>query len=135
VVLKHRIRLCCENECTDTIGIANTGFAGAEPEITLPETLARELLGEAPPLILVERVLADGTRVLLPKATKALSLYVVTDDRVEGPVEVKAYVVKSRVVLLNDSALSSLRIVIIDPKEGVWCFRDELGRRERRGLS
>jgi len=93
------------------------------------------LLGEIPPLILVERLLADGTRTLLSKTTEALNLYVVAEDRVEGPVPVKAYIVKGRVVLLNDSAISALRIAIIDPKEGIWCFRDELGRKERRGLS
>jgi len=41
---------------------------------------------------------------------------------------------RSRLVLLNDAVLSRLHIVIIDPFEGLWCFRDELGRRERRGL-
>jgi hypothetical protein len=34
---------------------------------------------------------------------------------------------------LNDALLSRLRVVIIDPFEGIWCFRDELGKRERRG--
>jgi len=127
--------VCYRGRCVEAVGIANSGFAGREPEITLPETLAKELLGEIQSLVLVERLLADGTRVLLSKTTEVLNLYVVTEDRVEGPVGVRAYIVKSRVVLLNDSAISALRIVIIDPKEGIWCFRDELGRRERRGVS
>jgi hypothetical protein len=60
--------------------------------------------------------------------------YLITEDRVEGPIKTYAYVMRSRLVLLNDAVLSRLHIVIIDPFEGLWCFRDELGRRERRGL-
>ncbi|WP_048056860.1 hypothetical protein [Vulcanisaeta moutnovskia] len=31
-------------------------------------------------------------------------------------------------VLLSDKALTELGIVIIDASNGIWCFRDELGR-------
>jgi len=39
---------------------------------------------------------------------------------------------KASYPLLNDKLLGRLRIVLIDFAEGVWCFRDELGREERR---
>jgi hypothetical protein len=52
---------------------------------------------------------------------------------VEGPVKAYAYITRSPLILLNDALISALRVVIIDPFEGLWCFRDELGRRERRG--
>ena len=35
-------------------------------------------------------------------------------------------------LIISDKLASKLGIVIIDPGEGVWCFRDELGKRERR---
>ncbi|BDR92853.1 hypothetical protein [Vulcanisaeta souniana] len=31
-------------------------------------------------------------------------------------------------VILSDKALTELRVVIIDAGNGIWCFRDELGR-------
>jgi hypothetical protein len=43
------------------LGIANSGFAGKEPELTLPQELVRELFGEGPKMVLMERMLADGT--------------------------------------------------------------------------
>jgi len=132
LVLRLRVRLCRGDTCVETIGVANTGFAGREPEVTLPESLARKLLGESPRVVLVDRVLADGTRAALARAVEPLDLYLVTEDRVEGPVKVYPYIVRSGVVLLNDCTLSALRVVIIDPREGLWCFRDEMGRRERR---
>lgn len=38
----------------------------------------------------------------------------------------------ARYVLLNDKLLGRLGVVLLDFGEGIWCFRDELGRRERR---
>ncbi|RSN76691.1 hypothetical protein [Candidatus Methanodesulfokora washburnensis] len=133
MVLRLRIRVCCDKKCVEGLGIANSGFAGKEPEIALPQELVRELIGEEPSVILVERVLADGSRALLPRLSNFLNAYLVTEDRVEGPVRSYAYITKGRFILLNDALLSRLRVVIIDPFEGVWCFRDELGKRERRG--
>lgn len=134
MVLRLRVKICHGEKCAETIGIAATGFSGREPEITIPVDTAREVLGEGPRVIMVERVLADGTRVMLARSEDPLDLYLITDDRIEGPIRVYAYIVRSGFTLLNDATLSALKIVIIDPREGIWCFRDELGRYERRGL-
>jgi hypothetical protein len=133
MVLRLRIRVCYGEKCVEGLGIANSGFAGKEPEIALPQELVRELIRGEPSVILVERVLADGSRVLLPKLSNPLNIYLVTEDKIEGPVKSYAYITRGRFILLNDALLSRLRVVIIDPFEGVWCFRDELGKRERRG--
>jgi len=132
MVVRLRIRVCRGGSCIETIGIANSGFAGRDPEITLPQHMARELFGEELRLVLVERVLADGSRTALARTVDQVDVYVVAEDRVEGPVKAYAYITRGGPVLINDNALSRLRIVIIDPLEGVWCFRDEVGRRERR---
>jgi len=134
VVLRLRIRICYRDICLDGIGIANTGFASREPEITLPEHIARALLGEKASFTLIERVLADGSHIVLPRTIETLDLYILTEDRVEGPVKVYAYLVKGKAILLSDNTLKALHIVIIDPAEGIWCFRNEIGVRERRGL-
>jgi len=134
VVLRLRIRLCYRDKCVESVGVANSGFASRSPEIAIPEHLARALMGEGAAVTLVERILADGSRTALARTEEAIDLYAMAEDRVEGPVKAHAYLTRGRVVLLSDSALSALRIVIIDPFEGIWCFRDELGRRERRGL-
>ncbi len=134
MVLRLKVRIGYGARCVEGLGIANSGFAGREPELTLPQELARELLGERSGVVLVERTLADGSKVLFPKLVEPLDVYLVAEDRVEGPVKAYAYATRGRFVLLNDALLSALRVVIIDPLEGVWCFRDEIGRRERKGL-
>jgi len=134
VVLRLRVRMSYGGKCVEGLGIANSGFAGREPELTLPQELARELLGERSSVVLVERTLADGSKVLFPKLVEPLDVYLAAEDRVEGPVRAYAYATRGRFILLNDALLSALRVAIIDPLEGVWCFRDELGKRERKGL-
>ena len=132
--LRLRVRVCRDARCVEGVGVANSGFAGREPEIVAPQELLRELLGEGASVVLVKRVLADGSRVLMPRLTEPLEVYLVAEDRVEGPVKSYAYMTRGRFILLNDALLSKLHVVILDPYEGLWCFRDELGRVERRGV-
>ena len=132
-LLKLKIRVCKGSRCAEVLGIANSGFIGEEPEILLPQNVIRFVLGEEFSTVLVERVLADGSRILIPRRDEALDVYAVTEDRVVGPVQSRAYVSSGELTLLNDKLLSSLRISIIDPGEGLWCFRDELGLKVRRG--
>jgi hypothetical protein len=133
VVLRLRVRVCFEERCIEGLGIASTGFAGKEPEIVMPQELVKELIGGNPSVILVKRVLADGSKVFLPRFVHLLDVYLITEDRVEGPIKTHVYITRGRFMLLNDALLSKLRIVILDPFEGVWCFRDEINKKERRG--
>ncbi|MCX8205437.1 MAG: hypothetical protein N3H31_07305 [Candidatus Nezhaarchaeota archaeon] len=132
-MLRIRVRLLTEKS-VEALAIANSGFIGSEPEVLIPLRLVKQLYGESPSVTLVERVLADGSRTLLAKCTKPLGVYVVTEDRVVGPVEAYAYASRAGFVLLNDKLLGRLGVAIIDPGEGLWCFRDEVGSRVRRGV-
>jgi len=64
VVLIFRVKLCYRNTCIESVGIANTEFSSRSPEVTLPDHLARSLLGGGASLTFVEKVLADGTRTV-----------------------------------------------------------------------
>uniref|UniRef100_A0A7C5TH53 Uncharacterized protein n=1 Tax=Ignisphaera aggregans TaxID=334771 RepID=A0A7C5TH53_9CREN len=134
MVLRLRIRICYSGKCIEGLGIANSGFAGREPEVVIPQEFVRELIGGESGVVLVERILADGSRVLLPKLLQPLDIYLVAEDRVEGPVKSFAYITRGKFILLNDALLSRISVVIIDPFEGIWCFKDEIGKKERRGV-
>jgi hypothetical protein len=115
VVLRLKVRVCYRDICSEGLGVANSAFADREPEITLPEGITRALFGERPSVTLLERVLADGSRALLPRTTDHVDVYVDAGDRVEGSVEAYAYITRSPLILLNDALVSALRIAIIDP--------------------
>ncbi|MCC6022965.1 MAG: hypothetical protein LM560_07670 [Desulfurococcaceae archaeon] len=54
----------------DSVGIANSGFVGRDPEITLPQELVEKLFPQGVNTALVERVLADGSKVFLNYSTQ-----------------------------------------------------------------
>jgi hypothetical protein len=95
--------VCRGARCVESVGIANSGSASRESEIVTPQELLRELLGEVASVLLVERVLADGSRVLIPELTEPLEVYLVVEDRVEGPVKSYAYTTREEFILLNDA--------------------------------
>lgn len=130
--MRLRVRLCKGESCVEALAVANSGFVGFEPEVMAPHRLVEPLLGRRPRVELVERVLADGSRVQLPRTVEAVDVFAVAEDRVVGPVPARVYIGRGP-LLLNDKLLGRLGIAIIDPGEGLWCFRDELGTRVRRG--
>jgi len=131
-LLKLKVRLCTKDRCIDTTALANSGFIGWEPEVLMPQSIASAIFGRKFPTVLIERILADGSKVLLPRAESPIEVYVVAEDRTSGPVQAYAYISRGGLTLLNDKLLGKLGIAIVDPGEGLWCFRDELGRISRR---
>ena len=114
--------------------IANSGFTGAVPQLLIPQNLVsefkfREILE---PKISNKRT-ADGRIVSFITYEKAAYVRVITDDR-KSPEVLVDVLVGSPISLMNDALISALKIVIIDAKEGLWCFLDELGKKVRRGV-
>ncbi len=134
--LRVRIERIDSSTSLEVVGIANSGFVGVEPEILLPLHIAKQLrLHEIRDPEIYTKITGDGREVELLRYREAVKVYIVTDDRVEGPVISSVLVSpRARHVLLNDKLLGKLRIVLIDFGEGIWCFRDEIGKKERRSL-
>jgi hypothetical protein len=61
----------------------------------------RITLGEEPNVVLIKRVLADGNRVPLSRLTNPLDIYVITEDRIEGPVKAYAYITRGQVYIVK----------------------------------
>ncbi len=120
----------------ENLAIANSGFIGIEPEVLLPSHIARKLkLHELVEPEIYNKITGDGREVGFLRYRDVAKIYVVTSDRVEGPV-ISTILVSPRAkyILLNDKLLSKLKIVLIDFGEGIWCFRDELGEKERKSM-
>ncbi|MHA1595413.1 MAG: hypothetical protein ACTSXX_11875 [Candidatus Baldrarchaeia archaeon] len=63
------------------------------------------------------------------------SVELVLDDRRTDPVPAKVTVMLGeREIIVSDNLASKLGIVILDPFEGIWCLRDEIGVKRRKGL-
>lgn len=65
------------------VGIANSGFVGAEPEILVPNSIARELsLHEFSEPELHTKITGDGREISLMRYRNAANIYIVTEDRI-----------------------------------------------------
>lgn len=135
-MLKLRLRVRRIDDRTEetVVAVANSGFSGARPQLLLPESVVRKLrLKEVAEPTVVSKRTADGRIVGFVCYERAAKVCVIAEDRTSDEVIVDV-LVGGVVPLMNDALISALNVVIIDAKSGIWCFRDELGRVERRGV-
>lgn len=137
-MLRLRIRVkTLDNSATfEAVSIASSGFIGIEPEILIPSNIADELkLQTKGKPELYSKITGDGREIEFLKFRNVVKVYVVAEDRVEGPVVASALISpRAKYILLNDKLLSKLKISLLDFGEGIWCFRDEIGKRERKTI-
>ncbi len=136
MAVRLRVRLEREGRSVETVALVNSGYEARGPEILVPAHIAREL-GTYPQLPpgseVMEYVLADGSRSKMIRVKGAVRVSLVAEDRVEGPVTADLVIAEgAEEALISDKLADELGIAIIAVGEGLWCFRDELGRRVRR---
>ena len=136
MAIRLKLRLAREGKSVEVVALVNSGYETLEPEVLVPPDVARSLslYPHLPQGALVKEYrLADGSASKLIKIPRAVSVHAVEEDRVVGPVE-SSLVVAERAdeVLISDKLAGRLGIVALDFGEGLWCFRDELGRVARR---
>ncbi len=136
-LLAVRLKLVLEYSvgAVETIALLNSGYETLRPEILLPISIARELKLFPPPTTatIKEYTLADGSTIHLIKIPRALKVSVTEDDRVVGPIEADVTISEgAEEPLISDKLASKLNIAVLDFGEGIWCFRDEVGKKERK---
>lgn len=129
------LRLRRGERAVESVALVNSGYETRGPEVLLPLSLA-EGLGLLPELpsgsVVREYVLADGSVARLIRVPDAVEVSAVEEDRVVGGVRASAAISEGvDEVLIGDKLAGALGIVALDFAEGLWCFRDELGKRER----
>lgn len=117
-----------DHKVLESVALINTGFETEKPELLLP-VKAAEKLGLWPSLPPEARVEIYDTaggpmRVyVIPKKAKATIL---TEDR-EGREVVSDIVISHTEVeiLIGDKLAGEMQVVIEDPGEGIWRFKDD----------
>lgn len=133
IYVKVKLRCKSKNKSVETFAVVNSAYESLIPEILIPKTLAKELRIRARELTSTRKILADGSKATFSKLSGDVEVSVVEEDRTVGPVTVDLIVSarKSR-VLLSDTLTSELGIVLLNPRNGYWCFTDEIGERIRK---
>mgnify|MGYP007013797225 CR=1 FL=1 len=133
MAVRVRLRVRGRTGQAELPALVNSGFEADEPQLILPVEVAQELglLGEARMLEAFE--VAGGGRALGYRITRPVEVELVLEDR--EPIRVEALVTVmpgEEEAVMSDFLSSELGIVILDARRGLWCLRDEIGRKERR---
>ena len=136
MVLKLRIRVerVDGGAQLEEVAVVNSGFGGVKPELLVSREVATRLrLRELVEPEVAYKVTGDGRRVALLRYPSSAKVSLI--DESPPAVVVDVLVAEgARRLLMNDKLISALSVVVIDPSEGLWCFKHELGHRVRRGV-
>jgi len=135
VRIKLSSRFC--DKTIETSAILNSGFGHpypgtpSKPAIRLPLKLAHKLC------INREIIEKHATREIYDTAGGPVELYLIPDcinvelvgegKKLRGDALIDE---NADVVLLNDRAISTFGIVILDPAEGIWALRNDMKQRK-----
>jgi len=129
--VRVRLRIRVSNLEVITSALVNSGFESTEPELIIPPPLADilRLTGSG----VAEYRLVGGGGASGLRVDEVLKVSLVLGDRDTDEVDAVGTVLPGEdEVIISDRLASKLGIVIIDPYEGLWCLRDEVGRKVRR---
>ena len=115
-----------------TSALVNSGFEAEEPQLIIPLSLAERLNLASSEVDIEDFSVAGGGRVSGYRIRENLKVELITEDR--NPIEVEALATAlpgEKEVIISDYLASTLGIVILDPRKGEWCLKDEIGLKQR----
>ena len=129
--VRVRLKLKSTRESVETAALVNSGFESNEPEIVIPPPLA-EILGLTPSSQLSSYTVAGGGSITAIRATHSLKVKLILEDRETEEIDAVASILPGEdEAIISDRLAYELRLVILDPFNGLWCLRDEIGKKIR----
>jgi len=127
VGVRVRVRIESGGRQLVATALLNTGYESDAPEVLLPLRAAEELgLWPPPSGSRTETYVSASGYVRVVRVPGAGRVTVLAGDRESESVPADIVVSElSDEVLLNDKIIGRLGIVLVDPGEGLWRFRDE----------
>ena len=126
VRVRLRIRNVLSGRLIETSALVNSGYEADTPQLLIPRALAARIdLWPPPPEAELVEVGTAGGPVRNYLIRRVLEVWVVTSDRIVGPVLSDAMISSiEQEVLISDQLGSELGITILDLR-GKWKFKDE----------
>ena len=128
--VRVRLRIRRGNVEVVTSALVNSGFETSDPEVILPPALADILRVRG----VAEYRVAGGGNTSGIRVGEVMVKLVLDDRETEEVRAVGTMLLGEDEVLISDRLASVLGIVILDPYEGLWCVKDELGKKVRKSV-
>lgn len=134
MAVRVKLRLKSRDKEVVRSALVNSGYETDAPELLIPEGVA-ETLGIYPRVkdAFIERYrVAGGAEIRFMRLKEAGKVEVLAEGRLSESVRCDIVISEGEdELIISDKLASRLGLVIIDPSEGIWCFRDEIGKKER----
>ena len=131
-----RVRIRIERKAKpagiETAAVLNSGYESKEPQVLVPARVAELLQLYPPPRMRVQTQTyeAVGRSIRLAVIPRAVTVRVLVRGPARRSVTCSAAISEhENEVLLNDCAIGSLGVVIVDARAGTWRFRNERAAR------
>jgi len=134
LAVRVKLEIRTGNNIERTIAIINSGFEADDPEIIIPEILANKLNLIPSGIVTYEVVGRGGLSGGIVREPIKVRL-ILSDRESEFKDAIAVIIPNEDEVIVSDNLASKLGIVLIDPLQGIWCLRDEIGKRERKSLN
>ena len=132
MAVRVRLRIKGKNGEIVTSALVNSGFEAEEPQLIIPLSLAERLNLASSEVDIEDFNVAGGGRVSGYRIRENLKVELITEDR--NPIKAEALATAlpgEKEVIISDYLASTLGIVILDPRKGEWCLKDEIGLKQR----
>lgn len=109
--------------------LLNTGYGSEEPEVLMPVKVAERLTfwPKFPEGMVIKIYETPGGMARMHHLADAIEIQAITEDKVSNPIRCSLVISElEREILLSDMAISKLGIVIEDPGQGLWRFKEEI---------
>lgn len=134
-MVRVKLRLRADKRTKLVRALVNSGFESSETEIILPPSIAKSL-GVFTVGAIEDFEVAGGGRAVGCRLEKPIEVELGIKDRPVKRVKTKVTVLYGESeVIIGDRLASALGIVILDPYRGLWCLRDEFGKKSRKSAS
>ncbi|MEM2740474.1 MAG: hypothetical protein QXQ29_06715 [Candidatus Bathyarchaeia archaeon] len=132
MALRVKLRIRGSRNSITASALVNTGFEAEEPQLVIPIKLAEALSLMNLQASIEDLSVAGGGRISGYRLEECINVELILEDREPVRAEAVATILPGEEeVIISDNLASNLGIVILDPRKGLWCLRDELNRRER----
>jgi len=124
--VRVKIRLCVKDKCLRLRALVNSGYESIEPELAVPENVAKELSIWPPQRFTLEEAYTAGgiTQIYVIEEDAEVNL-VLNDHYVEN-VKVKLIVNPSLdEAIISDQLIDALGITVISFGKGLWRYKKD----------
>lgn len=132
MVVRVKLKINSKRKNVTTSALVNSGFEAAEPQLVIPLSLAENLNITSTEMDIEDFDVAGGTKVSGYRVKENFEVELVLEDK--NPIKTKALITVlpgEKEVIISDHLASTFGIILLDPKKGRWCLRDELGLKRR----